>query len=76
MADTLKELRAGRGLTQIQLAEAVGVTSRTIQAWENAERGLPSKRLATLSRELDSDPATLLRAWAEMDSVDAQEIPE
>lgn len=34
----LKELRIERGLTQTQLAEAVGVTFATISKWERCQR--------------------------------------
>ena len=76
MADTLQDLRISRGLSQIHLAEAIGVDRRTIQRWESAEMAVSSGRLTTLARVLDTDADGILRAWAEMDSVDAQEIPE
>lgn len=74
MAKTLKELRADRGLSQSELAEACGITDRTIQRWENAETPITSGRLATLARILQVTSEDVLRAWAEMDSVDAQRI--
>ncbi len=76
MADTLQDLRISRGLSQIQLAEAIGVDRRTIQRWESAEMAVASGRLTTLARVLNTDADNILRAWAEMDSVDAQEILE
>ncbi len=76
MADTLQDLRIARGLSQVQLAEAIGVARRTIQRWESAEMAVASGRLTTLARVLNTDADNILRAWAEMDSVDAQEISE
>ena len=47
----LKELRKKRKLTQQQLAEYIGVTKRTIVAWEREERDIKpqtSRELASL----------------------------
>ena len=37
---TIRQLREGRNLTQAQLAETIGVSSKTISKWETA-KGLP-----------------------------------
>ena len=37
---TIKALREGRGLTQAELADRIGVSSKTVSKWETA-RGLP-----------------------------------
>ena len=42
MKMTLKAARHNKGLTQEQLAEAVGVTSRTIGSWEKG-RAMPNQ---------------------------------
>lgn len=76
MAKTLKELRADQGLSQFKLAEQCGITDRTIQRWENAETAISTGRLATLARILKVTVDDVLRAWAEMDSVDAQRLSE
>lgn len=39
-ADTIRALREGRGLTQRQLAERIGVTDKAVSKWESG-RGLP-----------------------------------
>lgn len=75
MAKTLKELRADQGFSQFKLAEQCGITDRTIQRWENAETAIPTGRLSTLARILKVTVDDILRAWAEMDSVDAQRLP-
>ena len=38
--NTIKELRESRGLTQAELAEKIGVSSKTVSKWETA-KGLP-----------------------------------
>ena len=38
--NTIKELRESRGLTQAELAERIGVSSKTVSKWETAN-GLP-----------------------------------
>ena len=37
---TIRKLREGRGLTQAELAERIGVSSKTVSKWETA-KGLP-----------------------------------
>ncbi len=37
---TIRQLREGRGLTQAELAEKIGVSSKTVSKWETA-KGLP-----------------------------------
>ena len=39
-ADTIKTLRKRAGLTQVQLAEGIGVSSKTVSKWETG-RGFP-----------------------------------
>lgn len=41
---TIRQLREKRGLTQAELAEKIGVSSKTVSKWENA-RGLPDVSL-------------------------------
>ena len=38
--NTIKQLREGRGLTQAELAQRIGVSSKTVSKWETA-KGLP-----------------------------------
>ena len=42
--NTIKQLREGRNLTQAELAELIGVSSKTISKWETA-KGLPDVSL-------------------------------
>lgn len=55
---TLQELRESKGLSKAKLARKLGVTDRTIYAWE---RGEPVKPL-------------VLHAYADVFEVDAEEI--
>lgn len=41
MENRLRELRKKKGMTQDQLAQAVGATKRQIGAWERGENELP-----------------------------------
>jgi transcriptional regulator with XRE-family HTH domain len=56
----LAEVRRHCGLTQRQLAKAVGVTITTIQDWERGRTGLPAKRLGPLADALYCQPLDLL----------------
>ena len=56
----LAEVRRWRGLTQRQLAKAVGVKLTTVQNWERGRTGLPAKRLAALANALHCQPIDLL----------------
>lgn len=59
-SDTIRGLREGRGLTQRQLAERLGVTDKAVSKWESG-RGLPDISLVEgLARELGVSVAELL----------------
>ena len=45
----LKELRKNKGYTQQDLAEKIGMTKRTIIAWENGERDIKSEQAQKLA---------------------------
>jgi DNA-binding transcriptional regulator YiaG len=40
--EEMKRLRREAGLTQVQLADALGVAPRTVQAWEGGTNKVPS----------------------------------
>lgn len=51
-ASTIKKLREQKNLTQLQLAEEIGVTAKAVSKWETA-KGLPDISLIeSLSRAL------------------------
>jgi transcriptional regulator with XRE-family HTH domain len=56
----LAEVRRRCGLTQRQLAKAVGVQLTTLQNWERGSNGLSAKRLAALANALHCQPLDLL----------------
>lgn len=52
-ADRLKTLRAEKGITQVQLAEILGVTKGTVAMWETGKRQPNFETLETLSDIFD-----------------------
>src|SRR6266404_7859823 len=46
------ELRKQQGITQVQLAEALGVSQQTMQGYEAGRRRIPVSALTTLARAL------------------------
>ncbi|HMF25312.1 MAG TPA: helix-turn-helix transcriptional regulator [Pseudolabrys sp.] len=56
----LAEIRRWRGLTQRQLAKAVGVTITAIQNWERGRHAISAKRLGPLADALYCQPLDLL----------------
>jgi DNA-binding transcriptional regulator YiaG len=56
---TLKQTRERLGLSQSQLAEALGVTTQTISNWETGQRIPPpflDRALRDVARELKLNP--------------------
>ncbi|MBE6719783.1 MAG: response regulator [Ruminococcaceae bacterium] len=66
-AETLRELRRKRGLTQVQLGKQMFVDNSTINRWENGSRVPDAAMIARLSKVLDVDVGTLLSAAAASD---------
>jgi transcriptional regulator with XRE-family HTH domain len=56
----LKALRIGRGLTQLKLAESVGVTFQQINKYESGASDLSVSRLLAVAKALDIPPSLLL----------------
>jgi transcriptional regulator with XRE-family HTH domain len=56
----LAAARTHAGLTQRDLAAAVGVTSLSVSRWERADRMPDAERLARICAALEVDPAALL----------------
>ena len=52
-AERLKELRKGKNMTQVQLAEALGVSKGTIAMWEIGKREPNFETLDRLSDIFD-----------------------
>ncbi|MBQ6400256.1 MAG: helix-turn-helix domain-containing protein [Clostridia bacterium] len=64
-AETLKNLRAEKGLSQTQLGKRMFVNNSTVTRWENGSRLPDAAMIARLSRVLEVDVNTLLYAAAE-----------
>ena len=64
-AETLKQLRITRGLSQRELAEQVYVTRPTIARWENGSRLPDATMISRLSQCLGVDVSMLLSAASE-----------
>lgn len=66
MAQLVRELRTRLGLTQEKFAAKLGVTSPSVNRWENG-RARPSplalKQIEDLLREMGSDGQDLLAAY-------------
>src|SRR5438034_9218568 len=52
MGERIASLRKTRNLTQTQLAEALGVTQQTVQAYEAGSRRIPVSALPVVARTL------------------------
>lgn len=59
-AERLFELRKARGLTQVQLAEALGTSQRVISHYETAAELPPSASIVALARVLEVSADELL----------------
>ena len=66
-AETLKKLRAERGLSQRELAMRMYVTRSTIARWENGSRLPDAAMVSRLAQCLGVDVSMLLSAAAESD---------
>lgn len=66
-AETIKKLRAKKGLTQAQLASQMYVNGATISRWERGNRLPDAAMIARLARVLAVDVGTLLSTAAQSD---------
>ena len=66
-AETLRELRTERGLSQQRLGELMYVARTTVARWENGTRLPDAVMMARLAKCLDVDVSTLLGAAMESD---------
>ena len=72
--EKIRELRNAKGWNQTQLAEAAGVSLRTVRGWEKEGR-YPKKRdlYQKLSEILDCDPSYLMSDGADFISTAAEQ---
>ncbi len=61
-ADTMKKIRADRGLTQREMAERLFVTRAAVARWENGTRLPDAAMIARIANCFDMDARTLLAA--------------
>jgi transcriptional regulator with XRE-family HTH domain len=54
------EARKARGLSQVRLAKAIGVTTGAVQAYEHGRTRITVERLEALADALHCEPADLL----------------
>ena len=66
-ADSLKNLRIKKGLTQIQLANLMFVNKATISKWESGSRLPDATMITRLAEVLEVDVGTLLSTAVESD---------
>lgn len=66
-ADTLKNLRTDKGLSQQALAEKMFVTRSAVSRWENGSRLPDAAMMSRLAEVLGSDVNVLLNAVAQSD---------
>lgn len=52
LGERITSLRKARGLTQVQLADALGVSQQSVQAYEVGRRRMPISSLPTVARAL------------------------
>jgi transcriptional regulator with XRE-family HTH domain len=85
-ADRLKSMRAEKGITQVQLAEAMSVSKGTIAMWETQKREPNFDRLCELSEYFDrridyilghsDDKSTIHMTQEEMNSLGAADAED
>ena len=53
LGERVMQLRKARNITQVQLAEALGVSQQTVQSYEVGRRRIPVSTLRLLAKTLD-----------------------
>ncbi|MFP4028463.1 MAG: helix-turn-helix domain-containing protein [Candidatus Brocadiia bacterium] len=71
IGDTIRRLRKKRGLTQVELADAAGVSQATISLIESGDRDISMNRLRSVSEALETEPEVIL--WKSLDM--PEELP-
>jgi transcriptional regulator with XRE-family HTH domain len=61
LAEALRTLRQDAGLSQSQMAKALGVSRPTVTRLENADQNITLRTLEQLSRVLRCDPGELFK---------------
>lgn len=56
----LARAREAKGLSQVELAQKLGVSPGTVGGWENGTHGIRLKRLRAVAKALEIDVAELV----------------
>lgn len=59
----VKEYREAKGITQMQIAEILGIKQGTYADKENGKRGFRAKELLILEKVLDASISELFAEW-------------
>lgn len=62
MALTLKMLRVGKGLSQIELGKEIGVSQTTVSVWEKGSTSPSSKNIYALAKLYAVEPSVIFDA--------------
>ena len=62
VGDRIRQLRKARGITQTELANAIGLTFQQVQKYEKARNRISASKLAQIATIFDVDVAELFRA--------------
>ena len=54
LPEMLKLMRTAAGMTQTELAQAIGVSQGNVTEWESGDRPIPAHRLAAIRRAIGS----------------------
>lgn len=76
IGNQISRLRKEKGITQKELAEAIGVTAAAVSKWENAGANPDVELLAPLARYFGTTTDVLLDAAAQPDEAQADRIAE
>jgi len=60
LGQRIAEFRKGASITQVQLADTLGVSQQTVASWEVGRRGVPIATLPALARTLSVCVETLI----------------
>jgi len=61
VGDRIRQLRKARGITQTELASAIGLTFQQVQKYEKARNRISASKLAKIATIFDVDVAELFR---------------
>ena len=69
VAERLKALRAEKQITQVQLAEMLGVSKGTVAMWETGKSVPTMKNMIALSEILNTDVEILVKSFPKLNNI-------